>query len=243
MRYVTVWNVYVSAIKRNEVHNVNDTELIREIKEQGIQPKHIEQLIQKHKPDRDRMIELYERYKAKQEAIPVFQHEPKNQYEDFETGGNVRRIDQFINNKLNNAFDVEIVDTRTGYLHGVPIVYKDEDDEETKLIKEFNLLNNAPDKDSELGKMAAICGYAARIIYIDVEGNERIKNVKPYNVVFLGEDISEPEYSLHYFPIKNEKTGEVVYQADFYDEQGFYHRFRGGEESMRFEQRFDSLAD
>ena len=243
MRYVTVWNVYVSAIKRNEVRKVNDTELIREIKEQGIQPKHIEQLIQKHKPDRDRMIELYERYKAKQEAIPVFQHEPKNQYEDFETGGNVRRIDQFINNKLNNAFDVEIVDTRTGYLHGVPIVYKDEDDEETKLIKQFNLLNNAPDKDSELGKMAAICGYAARIIYIDVEGNERIKNVKPYNVVFLGEDISEPEYSLHYFPIKNEKTGEVVYQADFYDEQGFYHRFRGGEESMRFEQRFDSLAD
>jgi len=222
---------------------MNDTELIREIKEQGIQPKHIEQLIQKHKPDRDRMIELYERYKAKQEAIPVFQHEPKNQYEDFETGGNVRRIDQFINNKLNNAFDVEIVDTRTGYLHGVPIVYKDEDDEETKLIKQFNLLNNAPDKDSELGKMAAICGYAARIIYIDVEGNERIKNVKPYNVVFLGEDISEPEYSLHYFPIKNEKTGEVVYQADFYDEQGFYHRFRGGEESVRFEQRFDSLAD
>ena len=164
---------------------MNTTDLIKQIKQDGIQVKHIESLIEMHKADRERMYNLYERYKAKHEAVPVFSHDPVRQYEDFETGGNVKRIDQFVNNKLNNAFDVEIVDTRTGYMHGVPIVYRDEDDEETKLIKQFNLLNNIPDKDSELGKMAAICGYAARIIYIDEEGNERVKNLKPYNVVFL----------------------------------------------------------
>lgn len=221
---------------------MNTTDLIKQIKQGGIQPKHIESLIEMHKDDRERMYGLYERYKAKHEAVPVFSHDPVRQYEDFETGGNVKRIDQFVNNKLNNAFDVEIVDTRTGYMHGVPIVYRDEDDEETKLIKEFNLLNNIPDKDSELGKMAAICGYAARIIYIDKEGNERVKNLKPYNTVFLGEDISEPEYSMHYYPIVDEATGKVTWYADFYDDT-HYHTYQGDYDTMRWVSSQQHLAD
>lgn len=221
---------------------MNTTDLIKQIKQDGIQPKHIESLIEMHKDDRERMYGLYERYKAKHEAVPVFSHDPVRQYEDFETGGNVKRIDQFVNNKLNNAFDVEIVDTRTGYMHGVPIVYRDEDDEETKLIKQFNLLNNIPDKDSELGKMAAICGYAARIIYIDKEGNERVKNLKPYNVVFLGEDISEPEYSMHYYPVEDEATGKVTWYADFYDDT-HYHTYQGDYNAMRWVSSEQHLSD
>ena len=221
---------------------MNTTDLIKQIKQDGIQPKHIESLIEMHKDDRERMHNLYERYKAKHEAVPVFSHDPVRQYEDFETGGNVKRIDQFVNNKLNNAFDVEIVDTRTGYMHGVPIVYRDEDDEETKLIKQFNLLNNIPDKDSELGKMAAICGYAARIIYIDKEGNERIKNLKPYNTIFLGEDISEPEYSMHYYPVKDEATGKVTWYADFYDDT-HYHTYQGDYNAMSWVSSQQHLAD
>ena len=221
---------------------MNTTDLIKQIKQDGIQPKHIESLIEMHKADRERMYNLYERYKAKREAVPVFSHDPVRQYEDFETGGNVKRIDQFVNNKLNNAFDVEIVDTRTGYMHGVPIVYRDEDDEETKLIKQFNLLNNIPDKDSELGKMAAICGYAARIIYIDKEGNERVKNLKPYNTVFLGEDISEPEYSMHYYPVEDEATGKVTWHAEFYDDT-HYHTYQGDYDTMRWVSSQQHLAD
>ena len=221
---------------------MNTTDLIKQIKQNGIQPKHIESLIEMHKSDRERMHNLYERYKAKHEAVPVFRHDPVKQYEDFETGGNVKRIDQFVNNKLNNAFDVEIVDTRTGYMHGVPIVYRDEDDEETKLIKQFNLLNNIPDKDSELGKMAAICGYAARVIYIDKEGNERIKNLKPYNTVFLGEDISEPEYSMHYYPVKDEATGKVTWHAEFYDDT-HYHTYQGDYDTMHWVSSQQHLAD
>ena len=221
---------------------MNVPDLIEDIKKNGVQPKHIEQMIELNKDNRRRMFNLYERYQAKQDAIPVFRHDPVKQYEDFETGGNVKRIDQFVNNKLNNAFEVEIVDTRVGYMHGVPIVYRDEDDEETKLIQQFSLMNNLPDKDSELGKMAAICGYAARIIYIDKEGNERIKNLKPYNVMFLGEDISEPEYSLHYFPVEDKDAQEVVWHAEFYDDT-YYHTFVGGERSMHRKERKPHLAD
>lgn len=221
---------------------MNTADLIKQIKTDGIQPKHIESLIEMHKVDRERMYGLYERYKAKHEAVPVFSHDPVRQYEDFETGGNVKRIDQFVNNKLNNAFDVEIVDTRTGYMHGVPIVYRDEDDEETELIKQFNLLNNIPDKDSELGKMAAICGYASRIIYIDKEGNERIKNLKPYNTIFLGEDISEPEFSMHYYPVEDNDTKQITWYAEFYDDT-HYHVFTGGEQAMHAGDTKAHLAD
>ena len=221
---------------------MNVPDLIEDIKKNGVQPKHIEQMIELNKDNRRRMFNLYERYQAKQDAIPVFRHDPVKQYEDFETGGNVKRIDQFVNNKLNNAFEVEIVDTRVGYMHGVPIVYRDEDDEETKLIQQFSLMNNVPDKDSELGKMAAICGYAARIIYIDKEGNERIKNLKPYNVMFLGEDISEPEYSLHYFPVEDKDAQEVVWHAEFYDDT-YYHTFVGGERSMQHRESKPHLSD
>lgn len=221
---------------------MNVPDLIEDIKKNGVQPKHIEQMIELNKDNRRRMFNLYERYQAKQDAIPVFRHDPVKQYENFETGGNVKRIDQFVNNKLNNAFEVEIVDTRVGYMHGVPIVYRDEDDEETKLIQQFSLMNNVPDKDSELGKMAAICGYAARIIYIDKEGNERIKNLKPYNVMFLGEDISEPEYSLHYFPVEDKDAQEVVWHAEFYDDT-YYHTFVGGERSMQHRESKPHLSD
>ena len=116
------------------MHRVNERELIQDISDNGIKANHIETLIAMHKQDRDRMKHMYERYKTNIDAVPVFQHDPVKEYEDFETGGNVRRIDHYVNNKLNNSFDVEIVDTRVGYLHGIPIVYRDEDEKEAEVI-------------------------------------------------------------------------------------------------------------
>ncbi len=59
--------------------------------------------------------------------------------EDFETGGNVRRLDVSVNNKLNNSFDSEIVDTRVGYLHGVPVTYDLDENAEKKRKVEKSL--------------------------------------------------------------------------------------------------------
>lgn len=221
---------------------MNERELIQDIRKHGVKPKHIETLIDMHKDDRQRMKHMYERYKSSVDAVPVFKHDPLKEYEDFETGGNVRRVDHFVNNKLNNAFDVEIVDTRVGYLHGVPIVYKDEDEAEYKLIKRFNLMNNVADKDSELGKMAAICGYSSRLVYVDKEGNPRIINLKPYNTVFVGDDMSEPDYSMHYYDEEDTSTGKTTWYAEFYD-GAYYHVFRGDVDAMRFEGKHEHLSD
>lgn len=202
-----------------------------DIRENGIQPKHIRKLVEDHEKDRERMIGLYNRYKEEEDAIPIFQRDPINIKEDFETGGNVRRIDTAVNNKLNNAFHYEIVDGRVGYLHGIPITY-DLDQNSTKneqlkrYVENFLIRNNVDDRDSELGKMAAICGYGARLAYIDYEGDVRIKNINPYNAIFIGEDISEPEYSLFYVWEKDEENGNDILHAEFYDDT-YYYTFEG----------------
>jgi SPP1 family phage portal protein len=221
---------------------MNERELIIDIKENGVSSKHIEALITMHKEDRARMHNMYERYKVSVNDVPVFNHDPVKQYEDFETGGNVRRIDQYVNNKLNNAFDVEIVDSRVGYMHGKPISYKDDDEIEHNVITEFNMMNNTPDKDSETGKMAAICGYGARLIYIDTEGHIRLKNLKPYNTVFVGEDMTEPLYAMHYYPIRDTDKGLNEWYAEFYDDTHYYV-FKGNLDGMQFVDRYEHLAD
>ncbi|MFI0671370.1 phage portal protein, partial [Staphylococcus aureus] len=46
--------------------------LIDDIKAQGILPKHIEALIESHKDDRERMVNLYNRYKTHIDYVPIF---------------------------------------------------------------------------------------------------------------------------------------------------------------------------
>jgi SPP1 family phage portal protein len=187
------------------------------IDKNGITPEIIKKMIEEHKFNRERMHGLYERYKASIEGVPILTRKPVD-YEDFETGA-IKRIDNKVNNRLNNSFDAEIVDTKVGYMFGHAISY--ETDEESTLQKElgdFNLRNNVEDKDSEWGKKSAICGYGARIAYIDREGKERIKNINPWEVIILSnEDITEPKYSLRYYSI-----GEDKWKAEFYDDKYYY---------------------
>jgi hypothetical protein len=73
------------------------------IRTEGINPDIVREIIDEHKTDHDRMLKLYERYKASVEGVPIFQRKPV-EYEDFETGA-IKRIDNKVNNTLNNAFD------------------------------------------------------------------------------------------------------------------------------------------
>ncbi|MGJ9384264.1 phage portal protein [Salipaludibacillus sp. CF4.18] len=203
--------------------------LIQQIKINGISSDLIKEMIDQHNNDRKRMIKQYERYKAEVGGVPILSRKPV-EYENFETG-TFKRIDNKVNNKLNNAFDAEIVDTKVGYMFGHAISYEidaeddEESDKETPLQTEvgvFNMRNNLEDEDSEWGKRAAICGYGARLAYIDPEGNERVRNVNPWEVYILSErNIAEPTYGLRYYSIGKEDQGDL-YQADFYDEDGIY---------------------
>ena len=92
----------------------------KQIDETGITGDILTKIIEEHAPERDRMLKLYNRYKADLDGPAIFTRETI-EYEDFETGGNVRRLDDKVNNRLNNAFDADIVDTKIGYMFGHPI--------------------------------------------------------------------------------------------------------------------------
>ncbi|WP_345805951.1 phage portal protein [Bacillus subtilis] len=195
-----------------------------QIRASGITPELIAEIIEAHKNDHDRMKKLYDRYQAEVQGVPILTREAI-EYEEFETG-HVKRIDHKVNNKLNNTFDSDIVDTKVGYLFGHPITYEFDDKRETgttstrkQMIDDFNTLNNIADEDSEWGKMATICGYGARLAYIDRNGNERVKNIEPWEAVFLSDgNIHEPEYALRYYETYNGQQ-----KAEFYDSKMIYY--------------------
>lgn len=147
------------------------------------------------------MYELYERYKGE---APIFDRV-------FEDPNKV-------NNQLGNDFFGEIIDTKVGYLAGKPINYNIDEDEpqkdeiETK-INRLRRLNNLHDLNREAIKIAAITGKAARLLYIDKEGYYRIKNVKPWQVITIGDKPHEPKASLRYYQIKKLEDGEIVYRT------------------------------
>ncbi|MFB0637438.1 phage portal protein [Bacillus rugosus] len=195
-----------------------------QIRASGITPELIAEIIEAHKNDHNRMKKLYDRYQAEVQGVPILTREAI-EYEEFETG-HVKRIDHKVNNKLNNSFDSDIVDTKVGYLFGHPITYEFDDKRETgttspgkQMIDDFNTLNNIADEDSEWGKMATICGYGARLAYIDRNGNERVKNIEPWEAVFLSDgNIHEPEYALRYYETYNGQQ-----KAEFYDSKTIYY--------------------
>lgn len=199
-------------------------EFMSAIKTSGISGDLVSRIIEAHKKDHDRMLVLYERYMADASGVPILQRNPI-EFEDFETGA-IRRIDNKVNNRLNNSFDSDIVDTKVGYLFGHPITYEtDKNSTLKKLIEEFNLRNNIEDKDSEWGKKAAICGYGARLAYVDPEGKERVLNINPWEVVILSEsDITEPSYALRYYKVIDFQNGNrtELHKAEFYDEKNVY---------------------
>ncbi|MEH7053534.1 phage portal protein [Bacillus velezensis] len=199
-------------------------QFIEIIEQSGITPELIDKIIQEHKQDHDRMKKLYDRYQAEVQGVPILSREAI-EYEDFETG-KLKRIDHKVNNRLNNSFDSEIIDTKVGYLFGHPIAYEfDESGEASnaKLVKQliegFNTENNIADEDSEWGKMASICGYGARLAYVDRSGNERIKNIDPWECAFITDgSIHEPTYALRYYTVYGGKI-----KAEFYDQKFVYY--------------------
>lgn len=192
----------------------------------------IQRVIDAHTSDKAKRLKFYGRYKALAGAVPILTRNAIN-YEDFETGA-IKRIDDKVNNRLNNSFDAEIVDTKVGYMFGHPINYEVEQKAKEALqllrdeIEVFKLRNNTDDKDSEWGKKAAICGYSARLAYVDPEGNERIINVDPWETIIISAtDYTEPEFAIRYYDIDENKQ-----RVEFYD-NAFYYVFETGANGLQ----------
>ena len=133
------------------------------------------------------MENLYKRYKTETDGVPIFDR----YYDDTAK----------INRQLNNDFFSEIVDTKTGYLAGVPIVY--ETDPESPDFEEFQLRNRIDDLDAETVKMASICGTAGRLLYVDTDGKHRIMNVNPWECIWVWDrSIDEVQFALRYYLVE-----------------------------------------
>lgn len=186
---------------------------------EGINEETLQNIIADTQKDRDRMYNLYKRYDVDPEGPEIFS---RNLVDYQLESDRVQRLDDKVNNRLNNAFDAEIVDTKIGYMFGHPISYGYDKTSEVKnpkmesLIEEFLLRNNSEDTDAEFGLVAAVCGKAARLAYVDKDGDFRVKNIDPWQVVFIGDDIHEPDYSLRVY----KEDGKQY--AEFYDEKDIY---------------------
>ncbi|MBR6613188.1 MAG: phage portal protein [Clostridia bacterium] len=162
-------------------------------------------VLDKHKGCSNYMKMLYDRYKAYEDGLTISQRQVK-----FADEKNP------INHKINNDFFGETVDIETGYFAGKAASYSysetDESEEDTggekaveeaaKQLNDFVVRNTMYDKDLQVTKFAAACGYAGRLFYIDRDGAERVRIIPPYECVFLSDDdMTEPEYAIRYYPM------------------------------------------
>ncbi|OGX78216.1 phage portal protein [Exiguobacterium sp. SH31] len=161
-------------------------------------------LIEKHKPQRDRMLMNHQRYKTDASGVPVFSR-------SFER-------DVTIDNRINNDYFSEIVDIKTGYFAGKPAAYAYDKQEQnfnpaSQRIKDFLEGNRIADVNMETTKYCAIGGYSARLLYIDTTGRERMMYIPGHQAILLNEDgnIIETRYGVRYY------GQEGRYIIHFYD--------------------------
>lgn len=192
---------------------------IAAIEKDGISDELINKIINKHLGNAAHTKELYNRYKTREDAVPIFDREPRFKHEDSDI--------EELNNQVNNDFFSEIADIAVGYFAGNAAAYKyaDIDEDASKeateqakhTLEEFVTRNNMFDVNMETTKFATICGYAGRLFYIDKDGNERVMPVAPYETIILYEnEMTEPYAAIRYYPVADIDDVES-YKAEYYD--------------------------
>ena len=188
----------------------------------------IPKLIEKHKPQRLRMLMNHERYKTDASGVPVF-------HRSFER-------DVTIDNRINNDYFSEIVDIKTGYFAGKPAAYAYDKQEQnfesiSERLKDFLERNRIADVNMETTKYCAIGGYSARLLYIDTMGKERMMYIPGHQAILLNEDgnIIETKYAVRYYG----KEGNYV--IHFYDGLRRYKYQQDGSELKLLEENIHAF--
>ncbi len=198
---------------------------ISHIEEHGVNDDVINKIINKHVHNSAFTRELYNRYKTREDAVPIFSREARFKHEDSDI--------EELNNKINNDFFSEIANIAVGYFAGNAAAYKyaDADSEESekateaaqKALADFVTRNNMYDVNMETTKYATICGYAGRLFYIDKEGKERVMPVAPYETIILFEnEMTEPYAAIRYYKTFDINDTES-YKAEYYDNTNIYY--------------------
>jgi SPP1 family phage portal protein len=191
-------------------------------------------IIDSHKAEASAMITAYERYCARK--VPIFERKLADLAK--------------VNNKVANNFLKKIVDTKAGY-YASKIVYqldKNRYDEKTYndssiALQDFLIRSKAAKLDSQTAKMAGVCGYSVKILYID-NGELACDYLNPWECVFLSGS-EQPEYCLRYYTVKQiDESGNVKdkLKVEFYDQSNVY-KFLSTENGFVFESAVGHLFD
>lgn len=226
---------------------------------EGISVELLQRIIRRHKSCADHMKSLYGRYRTETEDVPIFNRIPR--FKDAtitnqDGQAEVYESESEINNRVNNDFFSEIVDIKVGFFAGKPANYTYGDDwqaeeetggeeavdEASKALNDFVKRNNMFDIDMETTKFAAICGYAGRLFYIDLEGNERVMVTPPYETIILSTaEITEPAYGVRYYEYLD-LNDRLSYKVEFYDERAVYF-YEGQLDALNFLESRPHLFD
>lgn len=182
----------------------------------------IADLVNEHRIPRERMIGLYNRYKCDaDESWYCVGNSPSI----FERRFNVDLIK--VNNTINLDHFSNLIRTKTGYFLGEPIQYSiDEEAPNKELVYEklkyFLRKVDAADLDTETAKLASICGYGARLLYLDRDGEACAMNVNPWEAILLSksDNVAHPEYAVRYYKDQIQKADgsyKDVMKVEFYD--------------------------
>ncbi len=197
-------------------------ELLQKLKNSNLNLNLIKEILEWHKPIADKFISQYNEYKAKDLSI---------QHRTF-------KDDKKINRKVNNDFEGEIVDQAVGYVFGKPISYELEKNNYSdinsgelkesnkyqshyKVLHEFLIRNMIDDLDAETVKRQAIHGLTYRLCYIDEDGNTRLMNLPPEEIIIFEDGTGEPEYAIRYYETVD-GLAEKVIQIELYDKVNIY---------------------
>lgn len=206
----------------------------------GITTELLERIIFRHEGCMQHMKELYGRYRTEVDRVPIFTRTPRfndSTVTDKEGIAHSVEAESAINNRVNNDFLSEIIDTKVGFFAGKAANYTYGDDylseaetggeeaveEASKALSDFVKRNNMFDINMETTRFAGICGYAGRLFYIAPDGIERVMAVAPYEAIILSKtEITEPQYGVRYFPYLD-LNDQISWKVEFYDESKIWY--------------------
>lgn len=184
-------------------------------------PLMVKQIIDEHKPLAQAMKLQYQRYKGAEDGVPIYSRI-------------LPTTSSKVDNRLAHDWMGEIIDTKSGYLAGVPIEISVDQNakgaEEIKsFIDTFKKMNSFDDFTAENIKVAAICGYDSALVYVDKAGDKRVIRMEPWECCHITEnEITSPAYGLRYY---TQSDGRI--RADFYNDTGIIV-FISGKGGSRF---------
>ena len=197
----------------------------------------IAELVKEHKMGRGKeQRALYDRYMQEKQGVPILSR-PKNHLD---------KVDR----RIPNDFFGDIVDTKTGYMGNEVVVELDREkykndgefdeldyDRDNEALRDFQLMNDTLDLNSEAVRKASAMGVSYRLLYV-LEGSVDVKpmNLQPYEVVYIyDQSIYEPQLVLRYYEIEQvlDKYQTKYTVVEAYDQMNITYYIDNGRYEFR----------